>query len=323
MYYAILWSYTATGKLLRSAVSRQVKRSYLRCSAVPILILFWIHCSGLTSAWAQQVNLPNRPDSLHFAIIGDSGTGGKEQLEVARQLLAYRKVFSFDLVLMLGDNMYGSETPADYRKKFEQPYGPLLDAGVKFYATLGNHDDPNQRFYKPFNMNGQRYYTFRPKAGVRFFSLDSNYMDEKQLEWFDKEAGASGSEWKICYFHHPLYSSGERHGSNMELRKVLEPLFLKHGINVVLAGHEHLYERIKPQQGIYYFISGGSAKLRRNDIGRTDLTAKGFDQDYHFMLVEIYGDQFHFQTISRAGKTVDSGMIARTERKAVTAAAAQ
>ena len=322
MHYAILWSYAAHGKAPHSAASCQDGRS-LKRSAAAILILLCFLCSGLTSAWAQQITLPNQPDSLHFAIIGDSGTGGREQLEVARQLVAYRKVFPYDLVLMLGDNIYGGETPGDYRRKFEYPYKPLLDAGVKFYATLGNHDDPNQRFYKLFNMNGQRYYTFRPKPGVRFFSLDSNYMDQKQLEWFDKEASASGSEWKICFFHHPLYSSGERHGSNMELRKVLEPLFLKHGINVVLAGHEHLYERIKPQQGIYYFISGGSAKLRRGNIGDTDLTAKGFDQDYHFMLVEIYGDQFHFQTISRAGKTVDSGMIARLVRKTVTAAAAQ
>jgi len=319
MYYAILWSYAAYRRLQHCKLLRRAESP--RRSAATILILFWMLRLGLTSAWAQQTNLPNKPDSLHFAIIGDSGTGGREQLEIARQLVAYRKVFPFDLVLMLGDNIYGGETPGDYQKKFEHPYKPLLDAGVKFYATLGNHDDPNQRFYKLFSMNGLRYYTFRPKDGVRFFALDSNYMDQKQLDWFDKEAGASGSEWKICFFHHPLYSSGERHGSNMELRKALEPLFVKHGINVVLAGHEHLYERLKPQQGIYYFTSGGSAKLRRGDIGNTDLTEKGFDQDYHFMLVEIYGDQFHFQTISRAGKTVDSGMIARTVRKTVTAAA--
>jgi hypothetical protein len=319
MCYVILRSFVAYRRRLHCKLSGPAQSP--KRSAAPILIILWILGSGLISASAQQVTLPNKPDSLNFAIIGDSGTGGRDQLEVARQMLAFRKVFPYDLVIMLGDNIYGGETPNDYQKKFENPYKPLLDAGVKFYATLGNHDDPNQRFYKPFNMNGQRYYTFRPKDGVRFFALDSNYMDEKQLDWFDKEAGASGSDWKICFFHHPLYSSGEQHGSNMELRKVLEPLFVKHGINVVLAGHEHFYERIKPQEGIHYFTSGGSAKLRRSNIGNTGLTAKGFDQDYHFMLVEIYGDQFHFQTISRSGKSVDSGMIARTVRKTVTAAA--
>ena len=75
----------------------------------------------------------------------------------------------------------------------------MLDAGVKFYAALGNHDNPNERFYKGFNMNGERFYTFKPKAGVRIFALDSNYMDPKQLEWLEKELAASGSDWKICF----------------------------------------------------------------------------------------------------------------------------
>ena len=64
---------------------------------------------------------------------------------------------------MLGDNLYGNEGAKDFEKKFERPYKALLDAGVKFYASLGNHDNPNQRFYKLFNMNGQRYYNFKPK----------------------------------------------------------------------------------------------------------------------------------------------------------------
>ena len=57
---------------------------------------------------------------------------------------------------MVGDNIYGSERPQDFQKKFELPYKPLLDAGVTFYAALGNHDDPNQRFYKPFSMRWTR-----------------------------------------------------------------------------------------------------------------------------------------------------------------------
>ena len=98
---------------------------------------------------------------------------------------------------MMGDNLYSGSGEKDYQKKFEEPYKPLLDAGVKFYAALGNHDNPNERFYKPFNMNGERFYTFKPKTGVRIFALDSNYMDKPQLDWLEKELAASGSDWKI------------------------------------------------------------------------------------------------------------------------------
>ena len=164
--------------------------------------------------------LPLEEGSLRFAVIGDSGTGDAAQVELARKLEEWRAVFPFELVLMLGDNIYGKDDPRDYRRKFEQPYRPLLEAGVKFYAALGNHDDPKQRFYEKFNMGGERYYSFKgPQGKVRFFALDSNYFDAKQREWLEKQLDASGEDWKICFFHHPLYSSGKKHGPAEELRE--------------------------------------------------------------------------------------------------------
>jgi predicted phosphodiesterase len=260
---------------------------------------------------AAVLTLPNMPDSVKFAVIGDTGTGDANQYRLAAKLAEFRKLFPYEFVAMLGDNTYGGETAKDFELRFETPYKPLLDAKVKFYAALGNHDTPNQRFYKPFNMGGQRFYSFKPKNGVRFFSLDSTYMSPEQLQWLEKELAGSNSEWKIAYFHHPLYSSGGRHGSDRALRDQLEPIFVKHGMDVVLQGHDHFYERIKPQQGVNYFVVGGSAKLRRGDIEPGQLTAKGFDTGYSFMMVEIAGDEMHFQVVSDLGKTVDSGVIRR------------
>ncbi len=264
------------------------------------------------------VSLPNKKGSVKFAVIGDSGTGDSHQRAVAERIAATRQAFPFEFAIMLGDNLYGRERKGDYESKFERPYKPLLDAGVKFYAALGNHDDPEQRLYKPFNMNGERYYSFKPSllGGIRFFALDSNYMDQKQLAWLEKELAGSGSDWKIAYFHHPLYSSGGRHGSDVVLREQIEPLFVKYGVNIVFTGHEHFYERIKPQKGITYIITGSAAKLRRGDIERSNLTAKGYDQGYTFMIVEIDGDQMHFQALTDQGRTVDSGVVHRNRDEA-------
>jgi DNA repair exonuclease SbcCD nuclease subunit len=245
-------------------------------------------------------------------VIGDSGTGTGAQNEVARVLAEWHAAFPFELVVMMGDNIYGRDDPRDYRQKFEEPYRPLLDAGVKFYAALGNHDDPKQRFYEKFNMGGERYYSFKaPRGGARFFALDSNYMDKEQLAWLEKELQASGSDWKICFFHHPLYSAGKKHGPSEELRSVLEPMFIKYGVDLVLQGHEHFYERIQPQHDIHYFISGAAGQLRRSNIGKSGQTARGFDEDLSFILMEIAGDELYFQTVSRGGKTVDSGSFKR------------
>jgi 3',5'-cyclic AMP phosphodiesterase CpdA len=232
----------------------------------------------------------------------------------------YRERFPFDFVLMLGDNIYGGGSPRDFVTKFETPYRTLLDAGVSFYAAIGNHDDPAEIFYDRFNMDGRRYYTFRKGertlqglrgAGVRFFALDSRSLDPAQLEWLRRELAASGSAWKICFFHHPLYTSGRYRAGARTLRLMLEPILVGGDVDVVLAGHEHLYERVQPQRGISYFTSGGAGSLRRGDLRPSTIKARGFDQDYHFMLMEVSGNELHFQAISRTGETVDAGVISR------------
>jgi len=254
--------------------------------------------------------LPSRPDSLKFAVIGDSGSGDSEQYDVGSRMREARAMFPFELVIMLGDNIYGRQGPQDMIDKFERPYAALLQAGVMFFASLGNHDSQNNRNYPKFNMGGERYYTYARK-NVRFFVLDTNQLDPKQMAWLDNALKQSSDEWKICYFHHPIYSDGGAHGSDVQLRVALEPLFLKYGVNVVFAGHDHIYERIKPQKGITYFVNGSSGELRRGDTKRSAMTAAYFDQDQAFSLVEIAGDDMFFEARSRGGRTVDSGVVHR------------
>lgn len=262
------------------------------------------------SAVVWSLELPVQPDSLKFAVIGDNGTGDPPEYDVGRQMAAARAAFPFELVIMLGDNMYGRQQPQDFVDKFERPYAAMLQAGVPFYATLGNHDDQSNRFYKGFNMNGERYYTFVKKT-VRFVVLDSNLLDPKQLAWAEDTLKNAQEQWKICYFHHPLYSDAGRHGPDVQLRVALEPVLVRYGVNVVFSGHEHIYERIKPQKGITYFIDGSSGQLRKGDMNPSAQTAASFDQDQTFMLVEVAADELHFETRSRTGRTVDSGVIER------------
>jgi predicted MPP superfamily phosphohydrolase len=266
---------------------------------------------------APVVELPNRSNSLKFAVLGDFGTGDRDQYQVAEQMAKLRTRFPFELVITVGDNIYGGERPQDMKRKFEDPYKPLLDAGVKFYASLGNHDDRAQARYKLFNMEGRTYYTFKaPKQDVRFFALETDYLTPPQVAWLEKELVNSGEDWKIPYFHHPLYSSGKTHGSHPDLAVVLEPLFLKAGVSVVFTGHDHFYERIKPQKGIVYFVTGSGGKLRRDDINRkTGLTAVGVDTDHAFLAAEIDGDELYFNTISKVGKIIDSGVIQRRKQE--------
>lgn len=268
----------------------------------------------------DALTLPNAERSIKFAIIGDSGRGSKQQYDVAAQMVAYRQRFDYKFVLMAGDNIYeGPASAEDYRLKFEEPYRALLEAGVKFYAALGNHDDSNQVYYEPFNMDGKRYYTFVPpvdpltrwETRARFFALDSTYLDRAQSRWFDKETGESRADWKIAFLHHPVYTSGRYTLAARGIRFALESAFAKGGVSVVFSGHEHIYQRAKLQNGILYFVTGGAGSLREGDGKPSDTIARSYDRDYHFMLAEITDEGFFFQAINRTGITIDAGALVR------------
>jgi hypothetical protein len=264
------------------------------------------------------LTLPNRARSVKFAVIGDSGRGTPPQFEIAAQMHAFHERFAYPFVLMVGDNIYeGTASEEDYRRKFEEPYRQLLDAGVEFYAALGNHDDPLQVAYRPFNMNGKRYYSFTPPEDpltnlttrVELFALDTTYLDREQLQWIDERLAASRASWKICFFHHPLYTSGRYRLSSRAYRIRLEPLLVRHGVDAVFSGHEHIYQRSEIVGGVQYFVTGGAGSLRPGDGTRASYVARTFASDYHFMLVEIDGRELHFQAISRSGQTIDAGTL--------------
>lgn len=272
---------------------------------------------GPAAVVEAPVALPNENGSLKFAVLGDFGTGYRPEYELAARMAEVHKSFPFEIVLLVGDNLYGAERPQDFKRKFEVPFKALLDEGVKFYGALGNHDAREQRSYELFNMGGKLYFSFHaPHEPVRFFVLDSTYPVPDQIAWLQKELESTTEDWKIAYFHHPPYSSGGRHGSDVKLRQTLEPLFVRYNVSVVFTGHDHFYERIKPQQGIVYFVVGSGGMLAPGDITPgSPITDKGFDTDRAFLVAEIKGDKMTFQAISRTGDVVDSGIVLRRKQK--------
>lgn len=257
--------------------------------------------------------MPERVRSVRFAVLGDTGTGDASQVKVAETLWSYyAQGHRFKFILLLGDNLYaGMESARDYERQFTTPYKKFLDARIRFRATLGNHDLAAQDDFEPFGMGGHPYYSFT-EGNVKFVSLNSNEpSDPGQIAWLDKELqGANG--WRICFFHHPLYSSGVHGQEAARIRTLLEEALVRNKVNVVFSGHEHFYERSKPQKGIQYFVAGASARLRRGDLRPHDFTAFGYDQEQSLMIIEIAGDELFYQTLISSGKTVDCGVVPRT-----------
>jgi 3',5'-cyclic AMP phosphodiesterase CpdA len=256
-------------------------------------------------------------NKLRFAVIGDWGTGDRHQLAIAREMVGYHQRSPLDFVITAGDNIYPNGSGRYFGKHFEAPFASLLKDGINFYSVLGNHDvragRQDQCQYPLFNMGGTAHYKLERADGLtEFFLLDSTNFDRTQAGWLENSLRDSNARWKIAVFHHPIYSSGKTHGSDLGLRKQLEPLFVRYGVNVALSGHDHIYERTKPQQGVTYFVSGAAGEVRRGDLRPgNSFTAAGFDDDNHFMVFEIMDSEIRFQAIRGTGAVVDSGSFTR------------
>jgi 3',5'-cyclic AMP phosphodiesterase CpdA len=254
-------------------------------------------------------------DRIKFIAIGDFGTGDDNQSEIAALMLRDHKTSPLDFVIAVGDNIYPDGGGRHFEKKFARPYAGLIREGVKFHAVLGNHDVRDGRRdqcqYPLFNMNGECHYTVKQGDGLaEFFMIDSTAFDMTQAGWLESVLKESTAKWKIAVFHHPIYSSAEAHGSDLSLRRRIEPLLTRYGVNVVLSGHDHTYERVKPQQGVQYFVTGAGGKVRPGDVNiRSPFREMSYDRDNHYMQMVIEDKQIGFQTITRSGAVIDRGAI--------------
>jgi hypothetical protein len=283
-------------------------------------LLRGITAAGLAAAASKVTLAGNAGPTLEafqpvrFAVIGDWGTGCANQMAVGDRMTRMHANGAFDLVVSVGDNIYPDGSPEDFGQKFERPFAGLIETGVPFFTVFGNHDVRNgaeaQLRYPLFNMQGQRYYRVaRGNGTIEFFMLDSTDMDARQLAWLDTSLGASSAIWKAVVVHHPPYSSGKRHGSSLEIRRKIEPILARHEVAVVFSGDDHVYQRVMPQQGVQYFVTGAGGQIRKGDLERDDLVIAGYDEDNHFMVLEATTSHLRFDTISAQGETVDTGSL--------------
>ncbi|QQS41409.1 MAG: metallophosphoesterase [Acidobacteriota bacterium] len=286
--------------------------------------------AGAIAQPADELFGPIGDDEVRFAAVGDTGTGGSDQMKVAERLEAVRNSTGFTTLLFLGDNIYPSGSPSDIEDKFLKPYSDLFLAGVTLRGVIGNHDARSRHGVllqqMIFGMGRDTFYSFTEGDGtVAFFALDSPLLvsgkspdsASRQVEWLKKELDGSGARWKIVLLHHPIYSSAEKHGTGSDdehemdgLRELLEPLFTEHGVDVVLSGHDHVYERIIPQKGVHYFVTGAGAKLRKGDLDpASPLTAAGNDRVRSFVVFAATYSELRFRAVAVNGEILDSGSI--------------
>ncbi|WP_177204600.1 metallophosphoesterase [Hymenobacter arizonensis] len=265
----------------------------------------WLGVFGVQSLHAQR-----------FAAIGDYGHASNSEEQVAELVKSWKPEF----VITLGDNNYeqGAASTIDenigrYYHEFIGAYRGRYGSGAatnRFFPSLGNHDTytrHGQPYLDYFSLPGnERYYDY-VRGDVHFFVLNSDPSERdgtgstsRQAQWLKAEMAASRSRWKIVYFHHPPYSSGT-HGSSPNMRWP----FREWGASLVLAGHDHHYERLVVD-GLTYCVNG----LGGRSIYGTTVALPGsqvrYNADYGAQLIEASADSLRLRFITHTGKLVDA-----------------
>ncbi len=243
------------------------------------------------------------PQRLRFLAIGDFGDGSIEQYAVADRMCRLLDRRPFDLVVTTGDNVYDFGHPDRFDEAFFTPYDCLLDAGVRFRATLGNHDVATDNgapeLEEPaFGFKG-RNYVFR-KGGVRFVMADSNNMN---FDWLRSALTTREEDrWTIVVFHHPVYATGE-YGPTPGFTPRLPRMFRRKGVDLVLNGHEHQYSVTNELRGIRYVVTGaGGASIR--DCGEPRWFTNVCLERFHFLEVVAGRDQIEVRALPRNGRAI-------------------
>lgn len=247
---------------------------------------------------------PSGGPTVRLAIVGDVGTGDNAERATADAMDGVEGSAPFDALVLLGDNVYPDGDPDQLQAKVFGPFEGVLDAPTQLVPALGNHDiqiADGAGQIEAFNLPGRWY--ARNFGEVQVIVLDSNRSrDPAQRAWLEQTLSASKATWKVVATHHPPYSAGY-HGSDRATRDAFAPLFERYGVQLVVSGHDHDYQRNRVINGVTYLVSGAGAKLR--DAGRSDFTVVSWST-LHFLDVAAYSNRLEVRAVDQQSRVFDA-----------------
>jgi 3',5'-cyclic AMP phosphodiesterase CpdA len=246
-----------------------------------------------------------------LAIAGDTGTGDARQRATAAVMVAEGREHPFDALILLGDLIYEDGDARRTRSVVIEPFQELLERGAELIPALGNHDYGSGEQLDILRELGRRQPWYVEWVGpVRVVVLDSNRVeDDAQTEWLRSTLAASvpRGTWTVAALHHPPYSAGY-HGSEMAVRREWSDIFAQADVPLVLAGHDHDYQRSTPQDGVTYVVSGAGAKVR--PTGAQGFTAVSASER-HFLDLLVHERRLVGRAIDQSGRLLDEFSIER------------
>lgn len=278
-------------------------------SLLATFVLIFVACTDEAPPPSQPGSSDAGAQEVRVLALGDFGTGGEDQDDVAQAMCRHLTSEAFGHVVTTGDNVYPEGDPAHFQDKFVRPYDCLFHGGVRFHATLGNHDiltrggRPEIR-HEAFGMPA-RYYAWN-LGPVSFVMIDSNDVDRTQLGWIDRRLNRMRDDpWIVVVFHHPLYATGSRHIDTPGFQELFEQRFANAGVDLVLNGHEHLYSRAETA-GVTYIVTGGGG-ARLDECGRPlPQPIIKCVSTLHFLELEATSEMLRVDVMTSRGELLES-----------------
>jgi predicted MPP superfamily phosphohydrolase len=304
---------------MKNFISKCISPLVFIGAAVFLLVVPWDRPSVAGRDLFAAALGPTNGNTVRLAAIGDTRSGDSRQQKIADLLVRVNRTAPLNGIILLGDNASVHGSPARAMEKtFFMPYESLIKEQAPFYAVLGNHDlrgemKEYQLNFAYYNMNGRPYYSkvFGENI-VEVFFLDSNTIrkDPQQVRWLEDALKQSTAPWKVVALHRPLYTTARSHPSKPSLIQLLEPILTENKVEIVLAGHNHIYERLYPIHGITYFTSGSGGELKTGNLAHDDTRrAAGNDTDNVALILEFTTETCSFLASTGYGNVVDEGTL--------------
>jgi hypothetical protein len=259
-----------------------------------------------TSTWSPFP--ADEPLELHLAVVGDVGHPGARLTATARAVDELDAIEPVDELVLTGDNVYPSGDPSRLPETVFRPFAHVL-GHAELDPVLGNHDVMHGHAGAQVAALGMpgRWWA-RHLGDVLLIGLDSTRADDPaQAAWLERSLATADEPWRIVVLHHPPYSAGY-HGSNDAVRAAFVPLFERYGVQLVLSGHDHDYQRSVPINGVTYVVTGAAAETRRT--GADDFTAASFSW-HHYVELAVFRDHLELRALNQDLRVADEATIAR------------
>lgn len=248
--------------------------------------------------------VPSARGATGILAIGDFGIGGKRERDVGAAVRAYEELNPSQLLVTLGDNDY--TRGRSFASSWNASFGWLASAGVGVAGTLGNHDVQVRRgrYEFPLLRMPAPYYV-RRVGEAEVIVLDSTAIATAQTTWLRRTLAARTGFRRIVVFHHPAFTCGGHLGS-AAVQRAWVPLFRRHGVRLVLNGHDHNYQRFSRDGVTYVVHGGGGARLYRLRPCPASYPRRIAARVGHgFVHVTVEPDGFLVRVVDLGGATID------------------